>query len=124
MVAGLNMRAKVWRYSFASDDDVGGSQPSGTILYTGIEARIQAIKPTYVLLEQGVETEHLFSAVLSPGNLSVRERDEVEITNPVGHPDCGKKFRIKGIQRSEDLPNRPGFLLLTMTRSDVAHANQ
>uniref|UniRef100_A0A6H1ZB76 Uncharacterized protein n=1 Tax=viral metagenome TaxID=1070528 RepID=A0A6H1ZB76_9ZZZZ len=124
MVAGLNARAKIYRYSFVNDDEVGGAQPSGTVLYTGLEARIQAIKPTYVLLEQGVETEHLFSAVISPGNLTLRERDELEIINPAGHPDCGKKFRIRGIQRSDDLPNRPGFILLTMTRSDVAHAQQ
>jgi hypothetical protein len=126
MVAGLNLTAKIWRYIYTyGDDDIGGAVPSGTVLYQDVQARIAARKPTMALIEQGLETIKIFTAVLSPGTLAVKENDEIEVTRPTNHPDYGNKFRIIGVQPTSTHPDDArGFLMVTLQRSEEAHATQ
>lgn len=125
MTAGLNLLVTIWRYTYPSDDAVGGAVPSGTMLYTNIEARIQAEKPTMALLEQGLEVPTLFTAVLHPGTLLIEHNDEVEVTAPAISTYYGEHFRIVGMQHTSTYPDDPrGYVLLNLRRSERAHALQ
>lgn len=66
MASGLNMQGRLWRFHnpAGSDDDVGGSIPSGTILKENVFGRMEQLKSTQVLLEQGLEIPEMFQAYL------------------------------------------------------------
>ena len=125
MVAGLNTRVRIWRMSNISDDTVGGARVSGTVAYDYVRARVEANKEEQILLQQGLEAPHTFNALIVPGNLDIRERDEMEIVKPVDHIYYGERFRIVGIQFSSmDGSNPNNYTRLAMTRSVRAHASQ
>jgi uncharacterized membrane protein len=125
MVAGLNTRVRIWRMEDIDDDDVGGAVISGTVAYTDIRARIEANPQEQLLLQQGLETERTFNALIVPGTYDIRERDELEVTAPSTHPYYSARFRIVGIQFSSmDASNPNNYARLTMTRSVRSHAVQ
>lgn len=84
------------------------------------------MKPTPALLEQGLETLELFTAVLHPGTLQLEHNYEVEVMAPTISPYYGEHFRIIGPpQRTSVYADDPrGFLLLTLRRSEIAHGIQ
>lgn len=125
MVAGLNILANIWRINYDPDDVIGGAVISGTVQFRNIRARLQADEPTQVFMEQGLETNAVFSVVVIPGTLDIRERDEFEIIAPYDHPDINHRFRIVGVQHSSHVPRDPrNYLILNLTRSRRAHARQ
>jgi hypothetical protein len=124
MTAGLYLEGKVWRFSYPADDSVGGSVPSGTVLYNPVFIRINSKEPTQALLEQGLETPEIFRAVIMNPlvGMVIRHNDQFEVTNPSISIHKGKKFVIIGIQYSSlDDPRRT--ISLTMRRFEIAHAN-
>lgn len=125
MVAGLNLRADIWRIDYANDDSIGGAVITGSVTYWDVPLRMETTQPMQVFLEQGLETPRMFTGVVIPGTLDIRERDELEIRAPRDHWDFGKRFRITAVQHSSHSPRDPrNYLILTMTRSDRAHARQ
>jgi len=122
MVAGLNLVGNIWRFSDVTDDDVGGAVPTGTILYTNVYGRMSAKKPTQALLEQGLETPEIFTAVLSPGNLSIQHNDQYEVTSPPISSYYKKRFVIIGIQYASMNDSRQ-YMIVTLRRFEVAHRN-
>jgi hypothetical protein len=125
MTAGLILLSSIWKYTFPADDSVGGAVPSGTILYSRIETRIAPIEPTMALLEQGLETPTLFTAIVRPGTLQIEQNYEVEITAPIISQYYGQHFRILGVQNTSVYADDPrGFILLTLRRSERAHGIQ
>lgn len=126
MTAGLNLLLSIWKYTFPADDSAGGAVPSGTVIYSRIEARITPQKPTMALLEQGLETIEIFTAVLHPGTLKLEHNYEIEVTAPIISPYYGEHFRVFGSpQRTSVYADDPrGFLLLTLRRSEIAHGIQ
>lgn len=124
MVAGLNMQLNVWRISFSSDDDIGGAQPTGTVIYQRVPARMRAIRPDQIFLQQGLETQKIFVFTV-PSNYLIYERDELEVTSPISHRYLNERFRVVGNSESSFHPNDArGFLLLSTTRSERSHASQ
>jgi len=126
MVAGLNLQVKIWRYIFytGSDDDSGGAQPSGTVLYDPVPARKITRMPDMVFLEQGIETERISQYMLWPGTLAIKERDELQITSPSNHLDYNKHFKIVGVSDVGFSPSDArGYLIVSTSRSEVAHRN-
>lgn len=124
MTAGNNLGVRIWHFVY-SDDAVGGSDPSGTVLYQHAHARIQAIRPTTPLLEQGIEVNKLYSAHIDNRDVLLREHDIVEITSPVTHREYGKKYRAIAVMPSTFAPNdRRGHLIVTLTRIERAHNNE
>lgn len=118
MRAGNNLRAQFIRYSYPSDDEVGGALPSGTVIYTGIEGRIQDSTPIPAFAIQGVETNKIVTGYFYPGTLDIREYDQCEITEPLNHPYYGLRMRIDTVQKPNYHPADPrGVLLLTMVRN-------
>lgn len=124
MSAGLNRRCDIYHFTFGADDVVGGSQPTGTVSYWNVPLRMQENAPSQLLLQQGLETIRTFSALVIPGTMSIYERDEIKITAPRDDVFYGNFFRIIGVRKSDFNTRDPrNYLLLTLVRSDIAHAN-
>lgn len=124
-MAGYNMRFAVYRISFPSDDTVGGAQTSGTLVYDQVQGRFQAQPAQQLLLQQGLETERTFTALVIPGTLTIYERDELEVIEPYDHPYHGQRFRVVHSRYSDHNPRDPrNYILLDLTRSVRAHGNQ
>lgn len=124
-MAGYNMRFAVYRISFPSDDTVGGAQTSGTLVYDQVQGRFQAQPTQQLLLQQGLETERTFTALVIPGTLTIYERDELEVIEPYDHPYHGQRFRVVHPRYSDLNPRDPrNYILLDLTRSVRAHGNQ
>lgn len=125
MTAGLNNRFRIWRMEEMDDDYVGGSSLSGTVVYSNIQGRMQAQDVDQVFLAQGLETVRQFNAVIIPGTLDVRERDELELIQPKDHWEYGNRFRVMAVSHSDHNPRDPrNYLRLQLTRSVRAHGQQ
>lgn len=98
MVAGLNVKVKIWRMTPDADDDVGGAQITGTVAYADLAARLTTRRPSQLLLEQGLETDKVFDLAVQGHGLTIYERDEVEVTWPTDHLQYSQRFRILGVQ--------------------------
>lgn len=122
MTAGLLHTGHIIRFSYPVDDDQGGSLPSGTVLYTPVFARIFTEKPTLALLEQGLETPELYSAILEPGDMLLNHNDQFQVTAPNISPYKNEKFVIVSIQSPSMLDNRR-YLRVVMRRFEIAHTN-
>jgi hypothetical protein len=122
MAAGLNSQGRVWRYTniVNSDDSVGGSIPSGTILKENVYCRIEQMKATQVLLEQGLDLPEMFQGFLvyTGDPLDIRNNDQLEIYAPVISPLYNKRFRILGYRHSSHMDERR-FVEVTMRRHEV-----
>ena len=125
MTAGMTSRVKIIRIDYDDDDVVGGAMITGSVAHVNVEARIESNPEEQVLLQQGLQTLRTFNAIIVPGSLDVRERDELEVTAPVHHPYYGVRFRITGVQYSSmDRYNPNNYMRLSMIRDVVSHALQ
>jgi hypothetical protein len=122
MTAGLLHTGRILRFSYPADDDQGGALPTGTTLYEPVFARIHTEKPTLALLEQGLETPELFSAILQPGGLDLRHNDQYEVTGPNISPYKGLKFVIISLQSASVMDERK-YQRVVMRRYVIAHSN-
>ena len=125
-MAGINCRASIWRWTFATDDSVGGAYPTGTFIYTDALAFMQEQQEEMLLTQQqGLETRKIFKANLYPGWYAIKEEDEFEVNAPTDHTFYGDRFKIIRVAHSSHNRRDPrGYVMLTMTRSEVAHAHQ
>jgi len=129
MVAGLNLIGTVYDYKYSlgeGDDEVGGSQPSGTVLQENVQLRIAAMKPTAAILEQGVESISLYSGFIGNYTVEILNNHEIEITAPASSSHYGKRYRIVGDPQRSSVPNSDsrGFLLVVMKRVTKARTIQ
>jgi hypothetical protein len=117
MPAGLNRLCRILKFSYPVDDDVGGALPISNITYDNVPCRLRAMKPTQPLLEQGIESTDLFTAILFPGTLNVENNDILQIISP-GDIYYNKSFRVIGDpQRTSMSPSdNRGFLLVNLKR--------
>lgn len=118
MTAGLRLQVRLHSIVQEADDDVGGSIVSGTVSYDAIPAAVEYLKPSQLLLEQGVELKRMARVLVQPGSLTILERDELEVVGPPGHEDLGRFFRVVSVGRTGLSPNDPRArnLLLTCER--------
>lgn len=127
-VAGLNLKGRIWRFTNSSDDDQGGSVPTGTVLYEPVWLRIRSEKPTLALLEQGLETPEIFTGMISytsyspTGTFDVQHNDQYEITFPPISRHYGKKFVIIGV-RNTSFDDDRRYLQVTLRRLETANPN-
>lgn len=125
MVAGLDLRLDIWRTEYRTDDAIGGAVISGTLQFHNVQARFEYEPTTQVFYEQGLETNKVITAVIVPGTLDIRERDEVEVIAPYDHWDVSNRFRVMGVEHSSHNPRDPrNYLILHLTRSVRAHTRQ
>lgn len=130
MTAGMDHILRVWRESYvvtgtSTDDSIGGANPTGTIIYDNIEARIFIEKPTMALLEQGLETLKIFTVNLSPMAINIRENDLVDVVAPTNSFYYGDRFRVIGVRHPSLGASDPRrYVNMTMRRWEIAHANE
>jgi len=125
MVAGSNVAFDVWRWNYASDDEVGGSVTTGTYAYYSVPGRFQQQPEEQMFLQQGLETVKTFTCIVVPATMDIRERDEIEVVQPTNHYYFGDRFRVVNARPADFIPSDPrNYLMLTLTRSVVAHDNQ
>lgn len=98
MIQGLNLKVNVTRMNPGTDDDVGGAIYTGTTVYTDLPVSIFSRRPSQESLEQGLEVNAIYDMTARLCNVTLIERDLVEVTCPSGHPYYGLQFRIMGIQ--------------------------
>lgn len=120
MVAGLRLQVRLHSIVQETDDDVGGSIVSGTVSYNVIPAAVEYLKPSLLLLQQGLEVKRIARILVQPGSLTILERDELEIVGPAGHEDLGRFFRVVSVDRTGFSPNDPRarHLVLTCERTE------
>jgi hypothetical protein len=120
-MAGNNIQGRLWRYSNIQDDEVGGSVPTGTILKESVFGRIEQLKSTQVLLEQGLEIPEMYQAYLTyTGDpLDLQHNDQLEVYFPPVSPFYNKRFRIVGYRHSSHADLRR-FVEVTMRRHEAS----
>lgn len=125
MVAGTNIRSSIFRMIEGTDDYVGGATVTGSAVYTGVLTRFESQPEDQIFVAQGLETLRTYKATIVPGTLTIKERDELQITHPIDHPYYGKRFRITSMQYSTHNPRDPrNYILLQLVRSERAHTIQ
>ena len=126
MTTGFNIELTVWRMSTViGDDEVGGAMVTGTQLYVGMKGRMEENRPSQIVLEQGLEVDQIWTCVVRPPTVDIRERDEVEVTFPPEHLYLGLHFRVRGVQRASLHPrDTRGFLSLTLSRIEESRSVQ
>lgn len=122
MTAGFNAMGYILHYNYEDDDDIGGANPSGTVVVPDVWCRIEPIEPTMALLEQGLETVKLFRTTLDYRAVNIEENDELVVTAPVGGFYTDKHFRLISVQHSSIRVDDPrSHVLVVMRRWDKAH---
>jgi len=123
-MAGLNLQGRLWRYQY-EDDEVGGAIPSGTILRETLFCRIEQLKSTQVLLEQGLEIPEMFQGFLyyTGETLDIAHNDQLEIYSPPVSPWYNKRFRIVGYRHSSHSDVRR-FVEVTMRRHELTRTEE
>jgi len=126
MPAGLNLSGNFIRLLYMNrDDDVGGANPTGTILHESIMGRIDEDMADSGFYQQGLETIKTFSAMFWGHNLTFREQDEFTVTSPPNHRYYNKTFRVlwAGVDSNHPGQKRDVYLA-KLKRSQIAHKNQ
>lgn len=127
MTAGLNLKLDFYNMNTpaGSDDVIGGAMVTGTNYFQGAEGRIEPIKPSTILIQQGYEIVELFMCVVRPVNLQIFENDDAVVTYPTTHFLYNTRMRITSIQRPSVHPDDSrGYLILTLRRRQYAHNNK
>lgn len=119
MTAGLNSKGRIWKFTY-TDDRVGGSLPSGTVVYDNVYARIAEQKSTQALLEQGLETPTILNAVFEPGTMHLQSNYVYEDCYWQAGQFYGEKFVIIGVH-FPSLQDGRRYLTATLRRFDEAH---
>lgn len=123
-MAGVNHTGKIIRqYNLPySDDEIGGSVPSGTIIKDPVFCRIEQMPATQVLLEQGLEVPDMYKAFAfyTGDPLDIRTNDQLEIYAPQISPFFTKIFRVVGYRHSSQQDDRRKFVELTLRRHEIS----
>lgn len=98
MTQGLSLKATIWRMNTAADDEQGGAMITGTPAYSDLPVAIASRRPTQISLEQGLEVEAIYDLTARQCDITIYERDEVEVTCPSDHPYYNLRFRVIGVQ--------------------------
>lgn len=100
MTAGLNIKIDVWTMGQADDDVVGGAVYTGTVSYHDVPARLILRRPSQILIEQGMETTKIGDLMIQGRDVTIQERDEIQIVWPLDHPFIDDRFRVEGAQNT------------------------
>ena len=124
MVQGSNVRCQILQITQDTDDSAGGAMTTGTVIHTNVPARIQQQKEEQILLQQGLETPKIWTAIVTPVTLSLEERYELEVTCPTNYYLYGERLRIINWRPADFAPNDPrDYVLLTLSKSVKAHSD-
>lgn len=123
MTAGFVLAGKIWEFTDYLDD-VGGSTPSGTVVYENVSLRLQNSPNSLEMNIQGYETSKFFSATIQPrpGMNLIEKKHYFQPTSPPNHRYYLKMFRIVSIQEPNFRPaDKRRYLIANFERSDIGH---
>jgi hypothetical protein len=123
VTAGFVLTGRIWQYT-DHYDDVGGYTPSGTVIWEGVQVRMQNSPNSLDMNIQGYETGKFFSAIIypRPGMNLVEKKHYFEPTSPPNYRYVNNQFRITSIQEPNFHPADPRrYLLINLQRSDTPH---
>lgn len=124
MTAGLVLLGSIWQFTDAYDES-GGYTPTGTVVYTGVQVRMQNARNSLEMNIQGYETSKFFSAIMHPrpDMELVEKKHYFQPTSPPNYRYFEKMFRLVSIQEANVHPADPRkYLLINMERSDPSHS--
>jgi hypothetical protein len=124
MTAGMNSKGRILRFTYPADDAVGGSVPSGTVLYENVYARIAEKRSTQALLEQGLETPSIYEVIFQPGSMDLESNMVYEDNGYPSSPYYGKKFVIIGIHLPSLNQDTRRYIAGSLRRFDIAHREE
>ncbi len=125
MVLGLNVKCLIRKIDYDDDDATGGAMPTGTVVHQNVPARIQQQPEEQLLLQQGLEINKSFTAIIVPVTLDIDERYELEVTSPPHYYLYNKPLRVINVRQADfDANDGRNYIILTLTRSHKAHAIQ
>lgn len=123
MPAGMNCEVSIIRLTETTDDDVGGSNPTGTFIHQNLQARLEEDLIDSGFFQQGLQTTKTFSGQIWGHNLQIREQDEILVVSPPNHKYINKKFRVKDARYDSRHPSiKQNYVLVKMTRSQLGHS--
>lgn len=121
--SGLNCSISVIRWLEVTDDEVGGSNPTGTVLHQHLQARLEEDLIDSSFFQQGLETTKTFSGQIWGHELQLREQDEILVVSPPNHKYYNKRFRIKDARYDSRHPGiKQNYVLVKLTRSQISHS--
>ena len=125
MPAGYNQLARIIDIDYLPDDSIGGSVPTGTMIYDNLLVLVDPLKPTTALLEQGIETVKLFETAVSARASNIKENNQLIIYAPEESPYFNQTFRVVAVRHPSMRPNDPrSQIIITLKRFEDAHSNQ
>lgn len=133
MTAGFVLTGRIWEFT-DRDDVVGGNVPTGTIVYDGIQARLENVPtsltkviPHALSLDgAGYQTTKNLSIMIQPrpGMSIIEKMHYFQVTNPPNSVHYLKMFRITYVLDSDYHPADPRrFLVLVLEQSKIAYGN-
>jgi hypothetical protein len=122
MVAGLNVHARIWRFTTNADDAVGGALLTGSVAYECLHSRFNMDRPARILRQQGIEVDQQGTALVRyTRGLVILEGDEYEIVGPTYHPQYSERWVVKGVEYPNVHPaDRRGLVHLSLDRVERA----
>lgn len=116
-----NARCKILRDVITIDPYGGAEYITGTLVAHDEPCRFDYYMPkSNVTGFQGIETEKSFSVFFRTTHqhpIDVREQDIIILTWPPVHPDLGKKYRVRGVQKeSLHFQDPSGIIECTLIR--------
>lgn len=124
MTAGYILSGRIWEFTDHADNN-GGYTPSGTVIYEGVDLRLQNSPNSLLMNIQGYETSKFFSATIQPrpGMNLIEKKHYFEPTSPPNYRYVNKFFRIVSIQEPNFHPADPRrYLVANFQRSDEIHS--
>lgn len=98
----------------------GGAVLSEYKVYDNLPARIEANRPSTLILDQGLDVDESFQMIIHP--VAIRERDEIEVVWPSQHRFYQKRMRISSIQNTSMNPlDSRSYMIVILRRKDYAH---
>jgi len=123
MPSGLNCSVSIIRLTETIDDDVGGSNPTGTFIHQHLQARLEEDLVDSSFFQQGLQTVKTFSGQIWGHNLQIREQDEILVVSPPNHKYYNKRFRVKDAKYDSRHPAiKQNYIIVKLTRSQISHA--
>lgn len=113
MVAGLDLKVNIIQINYSNDDSIGGAVTTGTPVYTNLPASLTPRRPSQASLEAGLETDAIYdftcTAKFYGSQVTIYERDEIQVTWPLTHPLYNLRFRVTGVGPGRRRPNYAGI---------------
>jgi hypothetical protein len=124
MRSGGNLWFNVIRNNNAPDDEVGGAQITGSLVFENVSGFLQQHPIDQVFLVQGLETDRMFTLSILRPDLDIRERDYIVVKKPLDHRYYNKNLRVLSVMDNSMTDQHRRGMFLSLSHSVRAHSIQ